>query len=621
MDATDPITCEKKLQWLRSQIIGGAAEFRSPFGRRRITYADTTASGQSLFYIESYILHHLLPFYGNTHSNESYVGKRTTRMVEEATRYIKRCLGGGEDDAVLFCGSGATAAIKRLQEVMGIAVPATLKERVVLKEGERWVVFVGPYEHHSNLLSWRRSLAEVVEIGLNADGEVDVEALEAQLRRYRDANRPMMGSFSACSNVTGICCDTRGVATLLHQYGAFACFDFAASGAHVEMNMKSGEMDGYDAIFLSPHKFLGGPGSPGILLMNKALYLINSACPSTCGGGVIAYVNGFSEEDTLYYEDVEERENAGTPPITQIIRASLAFWMKEYIGPSKIEDREQGYIQMALERFSKNENIEILGNTRLPRQAILSFLVYPNKRYLKENTDSQARDQEMKKTKPLHGSFVAKLLNDLFGIQSREGCACAGPYGHSLLKVDMQYSLAIRSHIQKGYNGVKPGWTRISFPFYLSKRDFELILDGVEFVANYGQRFLPLYHFDWKTGSWTFKSDTWVSEVLNIFFKYYKHVEDNNTEKKCNTGKISPIMIDEISDSLKEIDMKGSEITMGTVDDKIMTCETRDETSGEVIQSRELYMEKAMYIAALLPKFPEQRKVPKDLDLDLFFVV
>ncbi|KAG4399025.1 hypothetical protein GLYMA_08G156300v4 [Glycine max] len=466
---------EEKLHWLRLQIIGNEAEFDSPFGKRKVVYADHTASGRSLHYNENFIIKHLLPFYGNTHTCDSYVGSRTTKMVHEASEYIKKCLGGGEDDALILCGSGTTAAIKRLQEVMGIAVPSVLRERVLksLSTEERWVVFVGPHEHHSNLLSWRQSLAMVVEIGLDDKGLLDMDALKLQLEAYKDTNRPMLGSFSACSNVTGIYSDTRAIAQLLHRYKAFACFDFAASGPYVEIDVRSGESDGYDAVFLSPHKFLGGPDSPGVLLMNKALYLLGSSPPSTCGGGTVTYVNAFNEQDTLYLENIEERETGGTPPIIQTVRAALAFWVKEYISYEDIEKREQLYINKALERLGSNPNIEVLGNLKAKRQAILSFLIYStttNSCSAGEWSDGNKENEgELdlwaetgnQRGKPLHGPFVAALLNDLFGIQARGGCACAGPYGHELLHINKSHSLAIRSAVQEGYIGVKPGWTRL----------------------------------------------------------------------------------------------------------------------------------------------------------------
>lgn len=567
---------ELKLSWLRSQIIGAHAEIDSPFGTRLLTYADHTASARCLHYIENYIINNVLPFYGNSHTSDSYVGQRTTKTVHEATEYVKRCLGGTDNDALLFCGSGSTAAIKRLQEVMGIAVPSPLREMVirVLNPQERWVVFVGPYEHHSNVLSWRQSLAEVIEIGLDHDGLVDLKSLRAKLGVYQKTNRPMLGSFSACSNVTGIYTDTRALAALLHRFGAFACFDFAASGPYVEIDMRSGEIDGYDAVFLSPHKFIGGPGSPGILLMSNALYQLRSSPPSTCGGGTVDFVNPFREKDTLYVEEIEEREDAGTPPIIQKVKAALAFWVKEYIGYSLIEQKEHHYIQTAIKRLLPNQNIGILGNTTAKRQSILSFLVYTTSHSDGSGLHLWTETGNIK-DKPLHGPFVAKLLNDLFGIQARGGCACAGPYGHHLLGVDEPKSLAFRAAIQKGYLGVKPGWTRISFPYYISNEEFEFILAAVEFIAVYGQRFLQLYHFNWKTGAWSIKK-----KVLK---------ESGLTNHTCC--------------NMCSLNQDGHEL--------------EDAASSGLIKQYSSYLKSAKHIASLLPKFPPKRNIPEDIEPSL----
>nr|ACS49607.1 NifS-like protein [Oryza minuta] len=489
---------EEKVEWVRSQLVGGGAEFDTPFGRRPLVYADHTASGRSLRYVEDYVLHHVLPFYGNTHTEDSYVGSRTTRMARKAASYIKRCVGAG-DVALMFCGSGATAAVKRLQEAMGVAAPpGPLRERAsaLLRPEERWVVFVGPYEHHSNLLSWRRSLADVVEVGAGGDGLLDLAALRRALRAPEHADRPMLGSFSACSNVTGVLTDTRAVARLLHQHGAFACFDFAASGPYVEIDMRPGEMDGYDAVFLSPHKFVGGPGTPGILLMSRSLYRLSSQPPTTCGGGTVAYVNGISERDTVYHADVEEREDAGTPPIVGKVRAALAFWVKERVGRGgAVALRERAYADAAMEWLLGNPNVEVLGNVAAPRLPIFSFLVFPG----------DGGDERRRRRLPLHGWFVAKLLNDLFGVQARGGCACAGPYGHALLGVGDELSLRIRAAVVRGYHGVKPGWTRVSFAYYLSGEELRYVLAAIDFVAAHGHRFLPLYDFDWATGDWSFR--------------------------------------------------------------------------------------------------------------------
>ncbi|KAL8133031.1 hypothetical protein AgCh_008476 [Apium graveolens] len=575
-----PVTnsTEEKLSWLRSQVIGGNAVFETPFGERLLTYADHTATSRGLQHIEDYILDNVLPFYGNSHTSDSYVGQQTTKMVNEASKYVKKCLGGGQDDALIFCGSGTTAAIKRLQEVMGISIPSILRERVLaeLKITERWVVFVGPCEHHSNILSWRQSLAEVVEIGLDKDGLLDTDDLILQLEYYSSTSRPMLGSFSACSNVDGTYTDTRALAYLLHQYGAFACFDFAASGPYVEIDMRSGEMDGYDALFLSPHKFVGGPGSPGILMMNKALYQLKSSPPSTCGGGTVKFVNCFSEKDTLYIEDIEEREDAGTPPIIQKIRAASAFWMKEYIGYKAISSQEHNYTKRALERLLRNPNIRVLGNTSKSRQAIISFLVHTTTQrssndLVNQKNSIQQNETGNKHSKPLHGRFVAKLLNDLFGIQARGGCACAAPYGHRLLNLNEPASSAIRSAIQKGNGGARPGWTRISFPYYMSNEEFEFILEAVEFTATYGQRFLPIYNFNWKTGAWTLKKEA----------------------------------------SMKGFPVKGNcepDMTEATI-----VAMTKD---VEITSKYASYMDTAKEIACLLPKFPSQRPVPDGINAD-----
>ncbi|KAI3975138.1 hypothetical protein MKX01_038466 [Papaver californicum] len=597
---------EKKLNWLRSQVIGGDDfVFETPFGKRRLVYADHTASGRSLHYIETYILQNVLPFYGNTHTSDSYVGRKTTKMVHEATNYVKKCMGGSLDDALIFCGSGTTAAIKRLQEVMGIWVPSTLRDRIIqyLKNEERWLVFIGPYEHHSNVLSWRQSTAQVIEIGLDTDGLLDMESLRIHLEKYKSENRPMLGSFSACSNVTGIVVDTRSISRLLHKYGAFACFDFAASAPYMKMDMRSGALDGYDAIFVSPHKFLGGPGTPGILLMNKALYELRSSAPSTCGGGTVSYVNDFNAKDTLYYDDIEEREDAGTPPIIQKIRASLVFWVKEFIGNHLIEKKEEFYIEKALKRLLPNPNIWILGNTEVKRQAILSFLVFPN---TSNSMPSSLVDERKRRLymvressgRPLHGPFVAKLLNDLFGIQARGGCSCAGPYAHRLLGVDEDISLAFRATIKEGYHGIKPGWTRISFPYYMSKDEFDFILSALEFICENGDRFLSLYSFNWKTGQWTFRRKSinanvvWDNQKLvQLIDKLFKPPENM-------------IMIDPNDNGSKAGGGEYKAAKDGIV---------------EVTRYFKLYLETAKDIANSLSKFSHERKIPNDIDPDLVY--
>jgi selenocysteine lyase/cysteine desulfurase len=473
------------LEWLRNEIIGSGAEITTPFGQRRITYADYVASGRPLAYIERTLQERVMPSYANTHTEDSFTGARTTHYAHEAAEYIKACLGADDRYKIIFTGTGSTAAIKRLQDILGLSVPSPLRARVleVTKPNERPVVFVGPYEHHSNEVSWRETIAEVVEIPLCEKGLIDLDALHTALTDKKYANRPKIGSFSAASNVTGIISDTRSIARLLHAQGAFACFDFAASAPYVKIDLKPGKNDGYDAVFISPHKFVGGPGSPGVLVFNQAMYTLET--PSTAGGGTVTYV---SSSEHHFVTDIEAREDAGTPAILQKTRAALAFWVKEQVGTELIEQRERHFSTRALERLGQNPKLEILGNLTAKRLAVVSFLVRSNDRYL-------------------HPRFVVRLLNDLFGIQSRGGCACAGPYGHQLLHIDEERSKQTWQSIQAGIEGIKPGWTRLNFNYFISDDEFKFLISALEFVADHGAKFVPLYDLDWHSGAWKHASD------------------------------------------------------------------------------------------------------------------
>lgn len=468
------------LEWIRSQLVGSEVEVMTPFGSRRLTCADYVASGRPLAYVEDYLRERILPYYANTHTVDSWTGARTTHVADEAASYLKRCMGADARYKIAFCGTGSTGAIKRLQEILGLAVPSTLRERVIaaLEPDERPVVFVGPYEHHSNEVSWRETIAEVVEIPLSGRGTLDVEALRSYLEEPRFAGRPRIGSFSAASNVTGLLTDTRAIASLLHENGAWAFFDFAASAPYVPINVRPGQTDAYDAVFISPHKFIGGPGTPGILLFDERLYRLTA--PSTPGGGTVDYVSPWGHH---YVSDIEVREDAGTPAILQKIRAALAFWVKEQVGVETIEAREGDLIRRALSRLTAHENIQVLGPLDAPRLAVLSFLIRDGERWL-------------------HPRFVVRLLNDLFGIQCRGGCACAGPYGHVLLDIGRERSQEYLQCITAGWEGLKPGWTRVNFNYFITEEEFSFLLDAVEFVADHGSRFVPLYQFDWRTGAW-----------------------------------------------------------------------------------------------------------------------
>jgi selenocysteine lyase/cysteine desulfurase len=472
------------IETIRRSVIGSEHAVPGPFGPRRVTYADYTASGRSLSFIEDYIHDVVLPLYANTHTESSGTGLQTTRFRAEARQIIRRSVGATDEHAVVFCGSGSTGAIDRLVAVLGLRIPSALEDRYHLDEhippDQRPVVFIGPFEHHSNELPWRESIADIVTIGEDTDGHIDRGQLARELQRYE--SRPLkIGSFSAASNVTGIMSDTAAIAALLHRYGALSFWDFAAAAPYIGIEMSPADADplGYlDAIFISPHKLIGGPGTPGILVARKELF--HNQVPSVPGGGTVMYVN---PTDHRYLDDIEHREEGGTPAIVESIRAGLVFQLKEAVGVDRIRRLEEDFIRRTIASWEQNDNIEILGNHDAERLSIVSFVIRHEDRYL-------------------HHNYVVALLNDLFGIQSRGGCSCAGPYGHRLLGIDIDQSHEFEREIARGCEVIKPGWVRVNFNYFISEAVFQYIRDAVHLIANEGWRLLPSYRFDPETALW-----------------------------------------------------------------------------------------------------------------------
>jgi selenocysteine lyase/cysteine desulfurase len=432
------------LERVRRGVIGEGELMDGPFGPRRVTYADYTASGRSLDFIEDFIRDAVLPRYANTHTESSGTGLQTGRLREDARRVIRDAVGGTEDDLVIFCGSGATAAVNKLIGILELRIPAGLDERYQLSaripEAERPAVFVGPYEHHSNELPWRESIADVVVIGEDADGHIDLADLERQLDSY--ARRPLrIGSFSAASNVTGILTDTSAVAALLHAHGALSFWDYAAAGPYVDIRVSASAPDAgdhKDAVFLSPHKFPGGPQTPGVLVVRREL--VRNTVPTSPGGGTVAFVDPVGHR---YLDDPVAREEGGTPAIVESIRAGLVVALKQAVGTGLIAAREEQLWRHVLRRWADVPQIEVLGNQRSRRLSIVSFRIRHGAQYL-------------------HHNFVVAVLNDLFGIQARGGCSCAGPYGHRLLAIGAARSHALRDEVGHGCDGIKPGWSRVN---------------------------------------------------------------------------------------------------------------------------------------------------------------
>ncbi|MCK6551917.1 aminotransferase class V-fold PLP-dependent enzyme [Myxococcota bacterium] len=479
----------KLVETIRESIIGDDRVLLGPYGPMRVTYADYTASGRSLHFIEDFIKSEVMPLYANTHTETSGTGAQTTRFREDARKIILDAVGGTDEDCVIFFGSGATAAINKMVDVLNLRLPADLDARYHLEAqipaDERPVVFIGPYEHHSNELPWRESIADVVTIDEDPDGHIDLAHLETELARYAD--RPLkIGSFSAASNVTGIASDTKRTTALLHRYGALSFWDYAAAGPYVDIDMNpkgcvDEELSKIDAIFVSPHKFIGGPGTPGVLVAKRKLF--KNRVPTFPGGGTVQYVN---PKEHRYLADPVHREEGGTPAIIESIRAGLVFQLKEAVGSETIRALEESFIHRAIDSWSKAPNMRILGNRSAWRLSIVSFVI--------RHGDGA-----------LHHNFVVALLNDLFGIQARGGCSCAGPYGHRLLGIDLTTSQSFECAIVNGAEGIKPGWVRVNFNYFISETVFEFLLAAIHFVAAHGWKLLPHYRFDLASGQWYHK--------------------------------------------------------------------------------------------------------------------
>ena len=435
---------------LRAGLIGEGKPIDGPFGPKPLLYADYVASGRALRQVETFVMDEVLPFYANSHTEASYCGSAMTRMRREGRAAIGRLVGAGDDCAVIFTGSGATAGINRLVSLLGVA------EEV--QRGENPLVLVGPYEHHSNILPWRESGAEVIEIGEAASGGPDLVELEDVLART--AGRLRVGAFSAASNVTGITTDTDAVTAILKRHGALAVWDYAGGGPYLAMDMQSGSAMAKDAIVLSPHKFAGGPGASGILVVRKSA--VARTAPSWPGGGTVSFVSPWGHD---YSKDLAAREEGGTPNVVGDIRAALAFLVKDAVGQDFIDRRHDELNARALAVWRDNPRLMLLGVDKGPRLPIFSMRI--------RNGEGGY----------VHHQLFTRMLSDCFGVQARGGCACAGPYAHRLLGIDEDASNAIRASLGAGQEIEKPGWVRLNFSFLMDDEKADFLIRSVDALA------------------------------------------------------------------------------------------------------------------------------------------
>ena len=459
----------------RRNIVGIDHEHDFRGGRRRILYADWAASGRLYGPIERYMADTLGPYVANTHTETTLTGTVMTHAYHQAQDLIKEHVNASEDDILLFAGFGMTAVINKFQRILGMRVPERFAHCVNLSESETPLVIITHMEHHSNQTTWEECLCDVAILNRDDDGMPDLDHLEDILKanRHRDL---VIGSFTGCSNVTGIITPYHDMAAIMHRYGGYCFVDFSSSAPYVPIDMHPGDPTRkLDAIFFSPHKFLGGPGASGVILFDKSLY--HNRVPDHPGGGTVLWTNPWGGH--RYFDNIEVREDGGTPGFLQAIRASLAIRLKEEMGVEAIMAREHELGERMWRRLERIPNIEVLeGHTR---ERLGYFSLY---------------------APGVHHNLLVRLLNDFYGVQTRGGCSCAGTYGHVLLRINAEKSREITDLIDKGDLSRKPGWIRISLHPTISDAEVEYIADALEEVLANRERLASEYQFDCKTGDY-----------------------------------------------------------------------------------------------------------------------
>lgn len=486
---------ENHFRKFREGIIGIDHSFRNPYGEtKKIVYADWTASGRMYAPIERIFLEEIYPYVANTHTETNSTGKLMTQAYHEALHKIKKHVNACPEDVILSSDSGMTGVVNKFQRILGLKIHEKFKSQIHIREEERPVVFITHMEHHSNHTSWLETLADVEIIKPDDNGLVDLEHFAELLHQYR--NREFkIAAVTACSNVTGIQTPYHSIARMIHHEGGYCFVDFACSAPYVQIDMHPAEEGAHlDAIYFSPHKFLGGPGSTGILIFHKKLY--KNRIPDHPGGGTVLWTNPWGEH--RYYDDIESREDGGTPAFLQTIRAALAINLKEEMGVDRIREREQAMVASIWPEINSIPGLHVLEPEKDHRLPVISFYI-----------------------DGLHYNMGVKLLNDRFGIQVRGGCSCAGTYGHYLLHIEREYSHHVTCLIDQGDFSEKAGWIRMSLHPTNTEEEMDFILDAIRQLAKRHQEWSEDYILDKVNNEISFKNrsgDNWSSEKVSGLF-------------------------------------------------------------------------------------------------------
>lgn len=471
---------ENYFSQFREKVIGIDQEFDSPYGRKKIVYADWTASGRLYKSIEDKILNEIGPFVANTHTGTTLTGKRMTDAYHYAKKYIKMHVNACAEDVIISTNSGMTGVVNKFQRILGLKVHEKYQKLIKFKENERPLVLVTHMEHHSNQTSWIETLADVVIIPSNDDGLVDLEGLKRLLKKY-DKRKIKIAAVTSYSNVTGVGTPYHEIAEIMHEHGGFCFVDFACAAPYIDIDMNPKEKGKkLDAVYFSPHKFLGGPGTTGVLVFNSGLY--DNKIPDCPGGGTVEWTNPWG--DHQYVDDIEVREDGGTPAFIQTIKVALAIRLKEQMGVKNILEREHELLEIIWREFDKMDNVHVLAPRIKERLGVFSFYI-----------------------DGLHYNLAVRILNDMFGIQTRGGCSCAGTYGHFLLHVDIDTSRIITDKIKHGDLTMKPGWVRMSIHPVMTNDEVQYIMDSIKYISENFKELEKDYMYDEKINEYFHKSE------------------------------------------------------------------------------------------------------------------